>query len=109
MNKRSALVKIAVPVLCLIFLLGCARTPSNKTSERIIKRYFTKYGHKFKESDFGKYKVESVDVAGTEEMHKHMVAAKAIVKLSGGPAYQVRCVMDKKTLGWHVTAWENLQ
>ena len=109
MNKRLGMIRIAVPALCLLFLLGCARTPNNKTSERIIKKYFIKYGHKYKESDFGKYKVDSVDVASTEEIHKHMVATKALVKLSGGPTYQVRCVIDKKTLGWRVEAWENLQ
>jgi hypothetical protein len=102
MNKAIA--------ICLIFLLfGCAgRVPQTKRAEGLINHHFHKYGKKFKTSDFGMHKIKKVSVLNVQELHKNMVAAFAEVELQDGPIYMVRCVLEKKSLGWRFISWERL-
>lgn len=101
----------AVPILVIAALLfaGCgSRFPSPKTSHRVIEKHFHKYGNKYKESDFGKYPLEKVEIVGVQEMQKKMATAEAYIYLSGGPLYWVRVTLQKKTFGWRSVAWETL-
>lgn len=101
--------KILSLIICLVFIVSCGgRLPKPKTSEGVIDRYFHKYGHKFKQSDFGKYQVEEVNILDTREIHKHLVAVSAEVKLTVGPIYMVRCILEKKSFGWRFISWEKL-
>ncbi|MBI2092213.1 MAG: hypothetical protein HYY43_00165 [Deltaproteobacteria bacterium] len=94
----------------LIFLLfGCAgRLPQTKRAEGLINRHFHKYGKKFETSDFGAHKIKKVSVLDIQELHKKMAAALAQVELQDGPIYMVRCVLEKKSLGWRFVSWERL-
>ena len=98
-------------IFCLLFFASiaeAARLPKSKTAEHVINSYFDKYGHKYKTSDFGQHEVENVRVLGIREIHKHLVAATAEVKLHEGPIYTVRCVLEKKTLRWKLLSWEKM-
>ncbi len=110
MSKINGLKRLMLLASCflLLFAFACARTPTTRTSEHVVKRYFHKYGNKFDASDFGKYKIEEVRVLDIKEIHKHLVAATAEVKLHEGPIYTVRCMLQKKTLGWRLISWEKL-
>lgn len=92
-----------------LILFGCAhRLPKENSAGKIIERHFHKYGKKFKETDFGKYKVKDVQVIDISEIHKNMAAVTANVILNEGPTPRVRCVLEKKPLGWRFISWENL-
>lgn len=108
MNRRSAKYIVVLVIAAIMFSACGGRMPKNKTASNIIKGYFHKYGKKYKTTDFGGSKIESVDVAGVEEIHKHMVAATAYVKLQNGSVLSVRCVLERKTLGWHFVSWEKM-
>lgn len=98
----------AAMMVVMILACGCARTPTPKNSQHILNKYFHKYGKKFKTSDFGIHKVTNVNIINTEELHKNMVAVTAVLTLDGGPPYSVRCVLQKKALGWKFLFWEKL-
>jgi len=101
--------RFIVIVLMSFFLVsGCARVPRPKTSEHVLNGYFHKYGRKFKESDFGKYKVDHVNIFYTEEIHKNMVAVTAEILFKEGPSQNVRAILQRKTLGWRIISWERL-
>jgi hypothetical protein len=102
--------KVAISfVIAMALLVSCGgRIPKGKTAGNIIKGYFQKYGKKYKETDFGRSRVEGVDVAEVQEIHKNMIAATAFVKLRDGSVWSVRCVLEKKTLGWRFVSWEKL-
>ena len=101
--------KIALVVLFLFMLTACGgRLPKVKTAEHVMKRYFNKYGHKFKTSEYGQYKVDSVTVIEINEVHKNMVSAEGQVKLFEGPVNNVNCILEKKTFGWRVVSWEKM-
>ena len=107
MKKTSYL----LPFVVLAFLgVGCgARLPAVQTSQKIVAKHFKKYGKKYKETDFGRYKVEKVEISGSEEIEKNLASVEGYVYLSaGGPVYRVRFTLRKKTLGWRYIQWENL-
>ena len=94
----------------LVFLLltGCAsRLPSPATSQKVIAKYFKKYGKKYRETDFGQFKVQTVELASTEELQKNWASAEAFVYLTNGPVYRVRFTLQKKAFGWRYQSWEN--
>lgn len=95
---------------CLFILAACGgRLPSPKTSERVITKHFKKYGKKYKESDFGRYKVEKVEIDQIEEIQKNMASVEAFTYLSeGSSVYRVRVTLQRKALGWRYQSWENL-
>ena len=102
--------KIGIPVLLLAALVvGCgARLPSPETSQKIIKKHFKKYGKRHKETDFGRHKMERVEVAQTEELQRDWAQAEAYAYLKEGPVYRVRVTLRKKAFGWRYVSWENL-
>ncbi len=95
-------------VLCVAVSVSCARTPSNKSSQHIVKGYFNKYGKKFKTSEFGAYKLDSVSVIDIVEIHKGLVAATSEIKFVEGPSYMVRCMIEKRSFGWKLVSWEKI-
>lgn len=105
MNRKRFL---AVALIFLILSACSGRLPKAKTAGHVIDHYFHKYGREFKTSDFGKGKVEKVDVFEMEELHKNLAAVTAEVKFSDGPSYMVRCVLEKKSFGWRFVSWERL-
>lgn len=101
--------KIALVVLFLFILTACgARMPKVKTAEHVVKHYFAKYGHKFKTSDYGKYKLDSVTIMELSEIHKNMISATGQVKLFEGPINNITCILEKKSFGWRVVSWEKM-
>jgi len=84
------------------------RLPKAKTAGNVVENYFHKYGRKFKASDFGQHKIDEVAVLDTQEIHKNLVAVTAQVKFQNGPSQMVRCVLEKKALGWRFVSWEKL-
>lgn len=104
MNKKIILLLVA----SLFIATACARVPSTKTSHHVIEKYFHKYGKHYKKSDFGINQIESVSVIETKEIHKQLAAVTAEVKLQNGPIYMVRCMIERKTLGWYLASWERL-
>jgi len=79
-----------------------------KRSTSVIHHYFNRYGRKFKETDFHKYKIDKVEILDRQELHKHYVDVTAMIFLKGGPIYKVSANLEKKTLGWRVSSWEDL-
>lgn len=108
MIRTGRFFRIFVVCMVIMFAAACARTPSSDSSKSIIKHYFKKYGHKFKDSDFGGHKIGDVTIFEIAEQHKGLVAVTAEVRLVEGPVYNVRCMLVKKTLGWRVSSWEKL-
>ncbi len=108
MNRRSTGWIVVLVIAAVMFSACGGRMPKNKTASNVINGYFHKYGKKYKETDFGRSKIQSVDISDVQEIHKNMVAATAYVKLQDGSVWSVRCVLEKKTLGWHFVSWEKM-
>lgn len=107
--KKIIIKTVSCLILAAVLLTACGgRLPKTKSSENTIERYFHRYGHKYKGSDFTIYKIESVRVIDAQEIHKGLVAIMAEVKLIGGPTYMVRCTMEKKTFRWKLMSWERM-
>jgi len=91
-------------------LTACGgRLPSPETSQKVITKYFEKYGKKYRDSDFGRHRVERVEIEGIEEIQRKLASVKAFTYLSDeGPVYRVRFTFGKKSFRWRPQAWENL-
>lgn len=101
--------KLFIPLFVLVFLAACGgRVPSPQTAHKIVTKHFQKYGKKYKESDFGKFSLDKVEIVGVQEMQKNLAGAEAYTYLGGGPVYWVRVTLQKKTFGWKSVAWETL-
>lgn len=112
-NRKIKITNLFTSVLVTGLLLltssaYAARLPKEKTAEKVIYNHFQKYGHKHKEGDFGTYEPETVEAKNIEEIHKHLVAVEADVKLRAGPIYRIRCILEKKSLRWKLVSWEKL-
>lgn len=89
--------------------VGCgSRLPSPQTAHKLVQKHFQKYGKKYKESDFGKYSLEKVEIVGVQEMQKNMANVEAYTYLGDGTVYWVGLTLQKKTFGWRSVAWETL-
>ena len=83
--------------------------PSAQRSQHLIEKHFKKYGRKYKDSDFGKYPVQKVEISSISELQHHLAEVEAFTILSGeGGAYKIRATLEKKTLGWKLLSWESL-
>ncbi len=103
--------KISVAFICLFFLLTAAcgaRVPNTETAEKVSKRFFVKYGKKFKNSEVGVYKVAGTKVLEVQEIHKNMVMATIEVDFIDGPDMITKCVLEKRSFGWKLVSWEKL-
>ncbi|MBI2067333.1 MAG: hypothetical protein HYT77_04910 [Deltaproteobacteria bacterium] len=105
LSARTAL--LLIPLLFVVS--GCGgRTPSPETSQRVIAKTFKKYGKKYNETDFGKYAIDRVEVAHTEELQSKLASVETFIYLNEGPVYRVRSTLVKKAFGWRHRSWENL-
>lgn len=83
--------------------------PSAQRSQHLIEKHFKKYGRKYKDSDFGKYPVQKVEISSINELQHHLAEVEAFTILSGeGGAYKIRATLEKKTFGWKLLSWESL-
>ncbi len=102
--------RILLLSLSLLFLTSCGgRLPSAQTAHTIITKHFQKYGKKYKQSDFGKYAIEKVEIVSLKELQKDLAEAEALVSLKDGPTCPVRVTIEKKSLRWRYQAWEMLK
>lgn len=109
MKNRKIIVAFCLLVSFLFVSSAyAARMPKEKNAQRVVQNYFHRYGHKFKESEFGRNKIEYVRILDMEEIHKHLVAIEAEIKFIEGPIVNVRCNLNRKTLGWKLVTWEKL-
>jgi hypothetical protein len=99
---------IAVLILSLTGGCSLARVPSPKSSEKAITRHFKKYGKKYPETDFGKFRTEKVEVESIDETQKGIASVQSFVYLQDGTVYRVRVTLHRKALGWRTHSWENL-
>ena len=104
--------KILLSFVIIAFVNGSAgcgsRTPSPQTAHNKIRKHFVKYGHKYKDSDFGKHPIDRVEIVEVREIQKNMAEADAYAYLADGTGYKARITFLKKPFGWKVIAWENL-
>ncbi|HSA59235.1 MAG TPA: hypothetical protein VLJ37_06075 [bacterium] len=101
--------KTVALVLLVFFVVSCGgRVPSPQTAHGKVQRHFQKYGKKYKESDFGRSKLERVEIGSVREIQKKLAEVEAYAYLSDGTVYRVRVTLRKKTFGWRVVSWETL-
>ncbi|MBN1283268.1 MAG: hypothetical protein JXA24_05810 [Proteobacteria bacterium] len=96
----------ALIVLAAFFVAGCARTPEPKTSQKVIRSYFKKYGKKYPTTVYGKSKVRDVEVTGTDEIRKHLVAVDSFLTLADGQVQRIHATLQKGPFGWKFVSWE---
>lgn len=107
-NRPSVKKFLALFSVLIVFAACGGRVPSPQTAHGKIYRHFEKYGNKHKESDFGRHKIDRVEIVAVREIQKKIAEVDAYAHLSGGPTYKVRVTLRKKTFGWKVMSWENL-
>ncbi|MBI1909129.1 MAG: hypothetical protein HYS22_03045 [Deltaproteobacteria bacterium] len=102
-------------LVCLVVIAGGAtqgcvqRVPSPKRAQKMVHQFFTRYGHKYKESDFGQFKISKVEVGDIHEIQKGIAEIEAFVILNKGErVHKVNLLARKKTIGWKVKSWEDL-
>ncbi len=100
---------IIFALLGLLVIPSCgSRMPSPQTAHKIMAKSFSKYGKKYKTSDFGQHPVEKVEVSAIHELQKNLAEVEGLVHLDGGSTYRVRVTVKKSPFGWKYLAWENL-
>lgn len=99
--KISALI-----VLAAFLVAGCARTPQPKTSAKLIKKHFKKYGKKYPSTIYGQNRVKEVEITGQEEIHKHLVALDSFLTLQNGEVQRIHVTLEKGPFGWKFVSWE---
>jgi len=102
--------KRSLILLLLLSFLGPAcssRTPSTHSTASIAKKYFNKYGKKYKETPFSSSKVNTVEVQEVKELQKDVATSFMVVKLVDGTEIPVIMTLIRKLpLGWRTTSWE---
>ena len=97
-------------ILMLAFLAGaCARMPRPKTSAKLIRKHFKKYGKEYPTTVYGKSKVAEVEVTDQSEIHKNLVAVESFVTLKDGTVRRIYATVEKGPFGWwKFVSWENV-
>ncbi|OGQ23078.1 MAG: hypothetical protein A3I05_09680 [Deltaproteobacteria bacterium RIFCSPLOWO2_02_FULL_44_10] len=96
-------------ILIICFLFGCAaRVPSENRAQQSLRHFFKNYGKKYPETPFGKG-VEKVEILKISEIRKHVAAIEAFITLKSGDLKKVNATLQKKTLLWSFTSWEDLE
>ena len=90
-----------------IGLSACGgRTPSTAHTASIAKKYFTKYGKKYRDTEFAG-KISSVEVKEVRELQKNLATSFVLLKMDNGSEIPVvMTVMKKAPTGWRATSWE---
>lgn len=101
--------KFSILIFIALLSSGCTgRIPSPTAAHKSVTKYFQKYGKKYKESDFGKHPIKSVEIVKVEGIQKDLAQTEAYTYLEGGPVYWVKVILQKKTFGWKLISWEKL-
>ena len=90
-----------------VMMTSCARQPSYKRSQRIVKKFFKKYGKEYKKTVYGQSKVESVEVLSQQEVHKDLVGIEAFITLEDGTVRRIHATVEVGPVGWRFVSWEN--
>ena len=99
--------KSCVILMLVVALAACAgRMPSQHRSERVLQKYFKKYGKKYPTTNFNKG-IDRVEVYSTNEIQYLLVAINAVVFTKTGSAERVDATLKRSAGGWHVVSWEN--
>lgn len=100
---------VALVFLVMFVIASCGgRTPSPQSAHGKVQKHFQKYGKKYKESDFGRSRLERVEIGSVREIQKRLAEVEAYAYLADGTVYRVRVTLRKKTFGWRVISWETL-
>jgi hypothetical protein len=103
--KRTLAIALILPLLLLAACGG--RTPSQARTAEIAKKYFKKYGKKYKESSFATNPVTDVEVKDVQELQKNIANGFMLVKLTDGSELPVIMTLIRKPpLGWRTSGWE---
>ncbi|MBU0706688.1 hypothetical protein KJ807_05750 [Patescibacteria group bacterium] len=103
------IILIIVLILLPTFTLqGCARAPKKSTAERVILKYYKKYGKKYPETIYGQYPVKEVEVTESHEIHKHMIEATAFITFKNDELKRVSVTIERPNYWWKVVSWEDL-
>ncbi len=101
--------KLLILLSCFTLIACGARQPGPQTTKDIIKRYFGKYGNKYKETPFYKNKVKEVKIVKMEELQKNLVLTRAELTLEQGQQFIINMnILFKYPYGWRYQGWENL-
>ncbi len=94
---------------CLATISCSQRMPKPRTAQGAIKSYFKGYGRDYKDSDFGQYDIDDIEISEIFELQHGMVLVIAYVSLGDGDVvYKVAATLLKKTIRWRLLSWENL-
>lgn len=103
----------AVPLLLILafFFSACAgRIPSDAKTAHLSKKYFHKYGKKYKETNFYHNKVQTAQVQRTQELQKNLATSFVLLNMADGTSTPVILTMIRKfPLGWRITGWEKVE
>ncbi|MFO1464740.1 MAG: hypothetical protein U1F66_13315 [bacterium] len=102
--------KKLIPCLMLLLLplAACGgRVPSQAKTASIAKKYFSKYGKKYKETVFYTTPVASVEVKDVQELQKNIATSFMLLKMNDGSEIPViMTLIRKQPLGWRTSGWE---
>jgi hypothetical protein len=99
--------RIAAALACVaLACAACARQPSDKRAESVIRKHFKKYAKKYPNTVYGRSGVKDVDVTGQQEIHKHLVAVESFVTLGDGTVQRIYATLEKGPMGWRFLSWE---
>lgn len=106
--KRFLAMALVLPMLLLVACGG--RTPTQARTAEIAKKYFKKYGKKYKESSFASNPVTEVEVKDVQELQKNIANGFLLVKRTDGSETPVIMTLIRKPpLGWRTSGWEVAQ
>jgi hypothetical protein len=111
MKLKSHRILLPLITLMIIFsVCSCAsRLPKDGSAKNAIQSYFSKYGKRYPDSDFGRHKIDDVEITGKKELQKELVFVEAYVSLDEGTVvYKINATLLKKTLFWKLVSWENI-
>jgi hypothetical protein len=101
--------KTTLIIAIILAMVGasCARQPTVKQSNKIIRSYFTKYGKKYPATIFGTSRVKDVEITKEEEIHKGLVAIESFLTMTDGTVQRINVTAKRAPLGWRFVSWEN--
>lgn len=98
----------AILIISSLIFSACARQPKYASAEKILLHYFQKYGKKYPDTIYGKFKAKKVEVTGIKEIHKNLIDAQAFLTLEGSELQRIDATMERKHIIWRVISWEKM-
>lgn len=97
---------LLLTAFCLTQVACGGRTPSTSHTASIAKKYFTKYGKKYRDTDFAG-RIATVEVKEVRELQKNVATSFVLLKMENGTEIPViMTVIKKMPTGWRTTSWE---